>query len=107
MKSSSELRAKMEPFDSFWEAPENIEKGYSSFYAFYKYNYFKHFPADKASNILVISCGPQGYAAPPKKARPTSAPKGGREHSCGSATADRHASREASPAWPCGRRWIC
>ena len=60
MKSSSELRAKMEPFDSFWEAPENIEKGYSSFYAFYKYNYFKHFPADKASNILVISCGP-GY----------------------------------------------
>ena len=24
-----ELTAKIEPFDSFWEAPEDIEKGYS------------------------------------------------------------------------------
>lgn len=60
MRSSSELSAKMEPFDSFWEAPDNFEKGYTSFYAFYKHNYLKYFSADKGSKILVISCGP-GY----------------------------------------------
>lgn len=54
------LAAKMEPFDSFWEGPENIEKGYSKFKAFYKDNYLKHVPSDKASRILIISCGP-GY----------------------------------------------
>jgi 2-polyprenyl-3-methyl-5-hydroxy-6-metoxy-1,4-benzoquinol methylase len=55
-----ELTAKIEPFDSFWEAPEDIEKGYASFYQFYKHNYLKHMPSDKESSILVISCGP-GY----------------------------------------------
>lgn len=60
MRSSSELSAKMEPFDSFWEAPDDVEKGYASFYAFYKHNYLEHFPKDKSSRILVISCGP-GY----------------------------------------------
>jgi 2-polyprenyl-3-methyl-5-hydroxy-6-metoxy-1,4-benzoquinol methylase len=50
----------MEPFDSFWEGPENIEKGYNSFYKFYKHNYLKHVPENKNANILVISCGP-GY----------------------------------------------
>lgn len=54
------LAARMEPFDSFWEAPENIEKGYSKFYQFYKHNYLKYIPGDKESNILVVSCGP-GY----------------------------------------------
>ena len=54
------LTARMEAFDSFWEAPEIVEKGYISFGTFYRYNYLKHFPANKASNILVISCGP-GY----------------------------------------------
>ena len=58
--STRKLTAKMEPFDSFWEGPDNIEKGYSSFYKFYKYNYLKHLPSDRNSNILVISCGP-GY----------------------------------------------
>ena len=54
------MTAKMEPFDSFWEAPSNIEKGYRTFYAFYRRNYLKYFPARKEARILVISCGP-GY----------------------------------------------
>ncbi|MBU2477563.1 MAG: class I SAM-dependent methyltransferase [Gammaproteobacteria bacterium] len=60
MISSNELTAKMEPFDSFWEGPQNIEKGYGSFYKFYKHNYLKHMPEDRNARILVISCGP-GY----------------------------------------------
>src|SRR5919201_1589005 len=55
-----ELTAKIEPFDSFWEAPEDIEKGYASFYQFYKCNYLQYIPDDKKADILVISCGP-GY----------------------------------------------
>jgi SAM-dependent methyltransferase len=54
------LTAKIEPFDSFWEGPENVEKGYRSFYLFYKYNYLKYVPQNKDAKILVISCGP-GY----------------------------------------------
>jgi 2-polyprenyl-3-methyl-5-hydroxy-6-metoxy-1,4-benzoquinol methylase len=54
------LTAQIEPFDSFWEAPEDIEKGYASFYQFYKYNYLKYVPSNTESKILVISCGP-GY----------------------------------------------
>lgn len=54
------LTAKMEPFDSFWEAPADIEKGYRTFAAFYRHNYLPHLPADRASRVLVISCGP-GY----------------------------------------------
>jgi 2-polyprenyl-3-methyl-5-hydroxy-6-metoxy-1,4-benzoquinol methylase len=60
MTSKTTLTAKIEPFDSFWEAPENIEKGYSSFSKFYKRNYLQYMPADKHARILVISCGP-GY----------------------------------------------
>ena len=54
------LTAEIEPFDSFWEGPEDIEKGYSKFNAFYKDNYLSHLPAGKEANILVVSCGP-GY----------------------------------------------
>lgn len=54
------LKAKIEPFDTFWEAPEDIEKGYHSFGEFYRYNYLQFFPEDKNVKILVISCGP-GY----------------------------------------------
>jgi len=54
------LTAKIEPFDSFWEGPEDVEKGYSSFYQFYKHNYLKFIPSAKDAAILVISCGP-GY----------------------------------------------
>jgi 2-polyprenyl-3-methyl-5-hydroxy-6-metoxy-1,4-benzoquinol methylase len=60
MISKTILTAKIEPFDSFWEAPEDIEKGYASFYKFYKRNYLKYIPYCKQSKILVISCGP-GY----------------------------------------------
>jgi cyclopropane fatty-acyl-phospholipid synthase-like methyltransferase len=52
--------AKIEAFDSFWEAPEDVEKGYGKFGQFYKHNYLKYFPSDKSSRILAISCGP-GY----------------------------------------------
>lgn len=55
-----ELTAKIEPFDTFWEAPEDIEKGYSQFVQFYKKNYMEYVPRDKNASILVVSCGP-GY----------------------------------------------
>lgn len=58
--SKFNLSAKMEPFDTFWEAPEDIEKGYISFGQFYKSNYLPHVPPNKEANILVVSCGP-GY----------------------------------------------
>ena len=59
-KSKVGLTARMEPFDSFWEAPKNIEKGYRTFSLFYQHNYLKYIPPDRKSKILVISCGP-GY----------------------------------------------
>lgn len=60
MVNSDDLAARFEPFDSYWEGPENIEKGYASLGAFYTDNYLARFPDDKNANILVISCGP-GY----------------------------------------------
>ena len=54
------LTAQMEPFDSFWEAPSDIEKGYSTFKKFYQRNYFNNFKLKPSSRTLVISCGP-GY----------------------------------------------
>jgi SAM-dependent methyltransferase len=58
--SDDELTAKLEPFDSFWEAPRDIEKGYARFGKFYKHNYLRHLPNRKDARILVVSCGP-GY----------------------------------------------
>ncbi len=58
--ANSRLKARIEPFDSFWEAPEDIEKGYQTFGQFYRHNYLKYVPADRKVNILIISCGP-GY----------------------------------------------
>ena len=60
MSDNKQLTAKIEPFDSFWEAPKDIEKGYTSFCKFYKRNYLKYVPKNKESNILIVSCGP-GY----------------------------------------------
>jgi nucleoside-diphosphate-sugar epimerase/SAM-dependent methyltransferase len=60
LPSEFSLAARIEPFDSFWEAPEDIEKGYGKFATFYKHNYLCHFPSDKTARILDISCGP-GY----------------------------------------------
>jgi len=55
-----QLAARLEPFDSYWQAPKDIEKGYGSFCQYYKHNYLPHLPQDKSASILVISCGP-GY----------------------------------------------
>lgn len=55
-----ELTGKIEPFDSFWEGPEDIEKGYRTVCEFYRRNYLPHVPRDREAPILVISCGP-GY----------------------------------------------
>jgi SAM-dependent methyltransferase len=60
MKRRRELVAKIEPFDSFWEAPDDIEKGYRSFFLFYKHNYSRFLPIHKDARILCVSCGP-GY----------------------------------------------
>ena len=58
--NSEKLAAKLEPFDSFWQAPDDIESGYAKFAAYYQHNYLPLMPADKGANILVVSCGP-GY----------------------------------------------
>ena len=57
---SESLAARLEPFDSYWQAPKDVEKGFTSFTAYYRANYLGHMPADKQARILVISCGP-GY----------------------------------------------
>ena len=54
------LSARLEPFDSYWQAPDDVESGFDSFYEDYRQNYLPHMPEDKTSAILVISCGP-GY----------------------------------------------
>ncbi|MEX2126173.1 MAG: methyltransferase domain-containing protein [Woeseia sp.] len=58
--TSDDLTAKLEPFDSFWQAPDDIESGYAKFDAYYKANFLPLMPANKTARILVISCGP-GY----------------------------------------------
>lgn len=55
-----QLTAVTESFDTFWEAPKNIEKGYDKFSKFYKRNYLKHISIKKDARVLVVSCGP-GY----------------------------------------------
>ncbi len=55
-----QLSARMERFDSFWEGPDDVERGYKSLGQFYRANYLKHVPANRRARILVISCGP-GY----------------------------------------------
>lgn len=57
---SRSLAARLEPFDSFWQAPAEIEKGYASFASYYRVNYLPWIPEDRKARILVISCGP-GY----------------------------------------------
>jgi len=56
----TKLAARLEPFDSYWQAPEDVESGYRLFTAYYRANYLPHLPADRDARILVISCGP-GY----------------------------------------------
>src|SRR5579864_8679357 len=54
------LAARLEPFDSYWQAPEDIERGYGSFSAYYRANYLPHIPRNRDARVLVVSCGP-GY----------------------------------------------
>lgn len=54
------LSARIEPFDSYWQAPEDVESGYASFAAYYRANYLPHMPENRNASVLVISCGP-GY----------------------------------------------
>ena len=54
------LSARLEPFDSYWQAPEDVDAGYESFYSYYRANYLPHMPSERHAEILVISCGP-GY----------------------------------------------
>lgn len=58
--TDADLTAEIEPFDSFWEAPEDIESGYEKFGKFYRDNYLPHFPEDRDARMLIVSCGP-GY----------------------------------------------
>lgn len=59
-KPVRKLSARLEPFDSYWQAPADVEKGYASFGRYYRHNYLPHMPRDKSARILVVSCGP-GY----------------------------------------------
>jgi 2-polyprenyl-3-methyl-5-hydroxy-6-metoxy-1,4-benzoquinol methylase len=59
-EGSMRLSARFEEFDSFWEGPEKVEKGYKSFGQFYRANYLHRLPQDRSASILVVSCGP-GY----------------------------------------------
>ncbi len=59
-RPSHALSARLEPFDSYWQAPEDVEAGYSKFGAYYRANFLPHLPPDRNAAILVVSCGP-GY----------------------------------------------
>lgn len=52
--------ARLEPFDSYWQGPDDVESGYDRFYQYYKHNFLRHLPSEKTKCILVVSCGP-GY----------------------------------------------
>jgi len=60
MKRRRELTATIEPFDSFWEAPDDIESGYRSFALYYRDNYWSYLPKNRDARILCVCCGP-GY----------------------------------------------
>lgn len=54
------LAARLEPFDSYWQAPQDAEAGFTSFVAYYRANYLPVMPDRLTARILVVSCGP-GY----------------------------------------------
>jgi 2-polyprenyl-3-methyl-5-hydroxy-6-metoxy-1,4-benzoquinol methylase len=60
LSAGRKLAARLEPFDSYWQAPEDVDSGYRSFNAYYRANYLAQLPPDRAARILVVSCGP-GY----------------------------------------------
>lgn len=54
------LSARLERFDSLWEGPDDVERGYRTVVQFYHANYLRHLPSRRDARVLVISCGP-GY----------------------------------------------
>jgi SAM-dependent methyltransferase len=60
LTNEAKLSARLEPFDTYWQAPEDVEGGYKSFYQYYKHNFMPHIPKDRHSRVLTVSCGP-GY----------------------------------------------
>lgn len=58
--ATRKLAARLEPFDSYWQAPQDVDKGYRSFARYYEHNYLPRLPSDTSVAILVVSCGP-GY----------------------------------------------
>ena len=48
MTRQNRLSAKLEPFDSYWQAPRDVEKGYAAFRQYYRSNYLKHLPKDRS-----------------------------------------------------------
>jgi SAM-dependent methyltransferase len=57
---TTQLTARLSPFTTFCEGPEDMEKGFRLFPAFYRYNYLKLLPKEKDAPVLVLSSGP-GY----------------------------------------------
>ncbi|MCC6682543.1 MAG: class I SAM-dependent methyltransferase [Phycisphaeraceae bacterium] len=54
------LSARIEPFDSYWQAPKDVEKGYTSFFHYYKANFLPYVGSNRQADILIVSAGP-GY----------------------------------------------
>lgn len=57
---SESLAAQDEPFDSFWEAPADVDRGFVTFGRFYRANYLSRLSTDRSAPVLVISSG-YGY----------------------------------------------
>ncbi len=60
ISTTATLTARVEPFDSYWQAPKDVEKGFSSFRQYYRRNFLPHLGSDRSAATLVVSCGP-GY----------------------------------------------
>lgn len=52
--------ARLEAFDSFWQGPEDVEKGYRSWPPYYRANIVPRLPERRDARILCVSAGP-GY----------------------------------------------
>jgi hypothetical protein len=63
--TSDQLAARLEPFDSFWQAPDDVESGYAKFDAYYRANFLPLLPEDRNADILVVSCG-SGFRTRPR-----------------------------------------
>ena len=47
-RSRRQLAARLEPFNSYWQAPADVDTGYAKFAAYYRANYLPHLPADRS-----------------------------------------------------------